>query len=218
MDQSILVVCAHPDDESLGAGGTIASHTMRGVPIDVLCLTGNTTREAEMRAACNELGVRNLITKIRDDFAIDMTVKDEVVQTILDFRPSILITHSRDDYNQNHATCAEIVSQAVEWASHTTIFEDAHRVERIYHMEINSLLSRPHVLVDITESYDIALNALCSHESQIRKANRFYPRFYDVRTLLRGVQAGCQRAEAFTIEMPFHAGPFYPRNSVKSLI
>ncbi len=216
--KSIPVISAHPDDESLGAGGTIASHTASGIPVDVLCLTSNKTRLAELHAACKELGVRKVYAGERDDFAIDLDLRQEVVDTILESRPSVIITHSIEDYNVNHVVCSELVDQTVEWASHSTIFEDAHRVERIYHMEINSLLSRPHVIVDISTTYDPALSALKKHESQLEKADGFYVKFYDARTRLRGVQGSCERAEAFTIKIPFHAGPFYPENSVKRLI
>ncbi|MHA2425540.1 MAG: PIG-L deacetylase family protein [Candidatus Thorarchaeota archaeon] len=216
-DKSILVIGAHPDDESLGAGGTIVSHTSSGIPVDVLCLTSNKTRLAELESACKELGVRKVYAGERDDFAIDLDLRQEVVEVILESRPSVVITHSPEDYNVNHVVCSELVDQAVEWASHSTIFENAHRVERIFHMEINSLLSRPHVIMDISATYDTALLALKNHESQLGKANGFYVKFYDARTRLRGVQGSCERAEAFTIKIPFHAGPFYPENSVKSL-
>lgn len=216
--KSILVISAHPDDESLGAGGTIASHISLGIPVDVLCLTSNKTRLAELNTACKELGVRKVYAGEREDFAIDLDLRQEVVDTILESRPSVIITHSIEDYNVNHVVCSELVDQAVEWASHSTIFENAHRVERIYHMEINSLLSRPHVIVDISTNYDSALSALKKHESQLEKADGFYVKFYDARTHLRGVQGSCERAEAFTMKIPFHAGPFYPENSVKRLI
>lgn len=218
LTSSILVVCAHPDDESLGAGGTIAAHTGHGIPVDVLCLTANDTRKSELEAACKTLGVREVYVGIRDDFAIDMTLRDEVIKVILKSRPTVIITHSTDDYNLNHVQCSDLVSQSAEWASHVTIYEDAHKVERIYHMEVNSLLSRPQVFVDITDSYDVAVQALGQHKSQLKKADSFYTKFYDARTRLRGVQAACARAEAFTIEIPFHVGPFYPHNSVKQLI
>ncbi|MCF2136604.1 MAG: PIG-L family deacetylase [Candidatus Thorarchaeota archaeon] len=216
-DDSILVVCAHPDDESIGGGGTIAAHAAQGHSVDVLCLTGTEVRNRELREACRVLGVRDLYACLRADFEIDLSLVDDVAQTILKSRPRIILTHSPSDYNRGHVMCSQIVNEAVEWASHTTMFENAHRVEQVYHMEINSLLNRPTVMVDITLHYETALQALQCYSSQIQKADGFYPRLYDSRTRLRGVQAGCQRAEAFSLHVPIHAGPFYPSNNVRSL-
>ncbi len=215
---TILVVVAHPDDESIGTGGTIRRHVDQGVNVDVHCMTGNKERNEELKAACGILGVRNLYMSERDDFAIDDELKNEVIGAILKSRPTIVITHHSSDYNHNHQQCAMIVNRAVEWASHTTIFDDAHRVERIYNMEINTMISRPNVHVNITESYPAALAALKKHKSQIKKAGSFYEKLYDARTRLRGVQAKCKRAEAFSITLPEHAGPFYEKNSVDRLI
>ena len=215
---SVLVVVAHPDDECIGAGGTIKKHCDAGNPVDIHCMTGNETRNAEMQEASSILGARNLYLSERDDFAIDESLRNEVVGAILKTRPKIVITHSFDDYNVNHQQCAKVVFDAVEWASHVTVFENAHRVEKIYNMEINTLISHPHVYVDISDTYQSSLNALQAHKSQTSKANNFYEKLYDTRTRLRGVQAGCERAEAFSITMPEHAGPFYRENSVTSLI
>jgi LmbE family N-acetylglucosaminyl deacetylase len=215
---TILLVVAHPDDESIGAGGTIRRHTDLGVAVDIHCMTGNKERNEELKAACGILGARNLYLSERDDFAIGQDITNEVVGAILKSRPSIVITHHSSDYNRNHQQCAEIVNQAVEWASHITIFDDAHRVERIYNMEVNTLISRPNVHVDISDSYPAALAALKKHKSQIKKADSYYVKLYDARTHLRGVQAKCKRAEAFSITLPEHAGPFYEKNSVDRLI
>lgn len=215
---SILVVVAHPDDESIGAGGTIRKHVNLGNPVDVHCMTGNDIRNEEMKTACGILGVRNLFLSNRDDFAIDHSLRNEVVGAILKTRPTIVITHFSGDYNINHQHCAQIVFDAIEWASHTTIFDDAHRVQRIYNMEINTMIPRPHVYVDITDTYNYSLGALKEHKSQIEKADFFYEKLYDTRTRLRGAQAKCDRAEAFTITLPEHAGPFYRENSVERLI
>jgi LmbE family N-acetylglucosaminyl deacetylase len=215
---TILVVVAHPDDETIGAGGTIKKHTERGVQVDIHCMTGSEERNDELKDACGILGAKNLYLSEREDFAIDMALKNEVVGAILKSRPRIIITHHSIDYNKNHQQCARIVEEAVEWASHTTIFEDAHRVEKIFNMEINTLISRPNVHVDITDSYRAALAALKKHKSQVKKADKFYEKLYDARTRLRGVQSNCERAEAFSITLPEHAGPFYRENSVDLLI
>lgn len=217
-DGSILVITAHPDDECLGAGGTIASHTSQGVDVDLLCLTGSPARNRELKEACKTLGVRNLLMGERDDFAVDGSVEKRIIQAILEWRPDIIITHSEKDYNRNHVAIAKIVADAAEWASHVTQFERAHRVSRIYHMEVNTLLSRPNVMVNVTESYNAALEGLRCHKSQTSKADGYYERFYDARTRLRGVQSACERAEAFSVSLPKHAGPFYPGNHVRRLI
>ncbi|TFF96201.1 PIG-L family deacetylase [Candidatus Thorarchaeota archaeon] len=215
---TILVVAAHPDDETLGAGGTIRKHVEADVSVDVYCMTGNNTRNKELKAACGILGVRNLYLSERDDFAIDTDLTKEVVGAILKSRPDIVITHHPGDYNRNHRICAEIVNEAAEWASHVTVFENAHRVERIYNMEINSLITHPNVLMDISDTYERALAALREHGSQTDKANSFYEKLYDARTKLRGIQSMTSRAEAFTVTNLQHAGPFYKANSVESLL
>jgi len=233
----MLVIAAHPDDECLGAGGTIRRHVELGVPVSVLCLTGNDERNAELNKACQTLGVADVHTSMRGDFDIDwslsheiaqtilrtrpkiiITLSHEIAQTILRTRPKIIITHSAEDYNRNHKLCAQIVMEAVEWASHVTMFDDAHRVDRIYNMEINSLLSCPSIMVDISDCYETATQALKEHKSQISKARGFYANLYAARTSLRGVQAACDRAEAFGLSPLRHAGPFYPVNNVRSLI
>ncbi|RKN03367.1 PIG-L deacetylase family protein [Streptomyces radicis] len=64
----VLVVAPHPDDETLGAGGTIARLTAGGVEVHVLAITcyplprwgaphDSARRRAEFEAACDVLGV-----------------------------------------------------------------------------------------------------------------------------------------------------------------
>ncbi|MGB3717720.1 MAG: PIG-L deacetylase family protein [Candidatus Promineifilaceae bacterium] len=70
----ITVVLAHPDDESFPVGGTLAKYTTEGVQVDLIMATrgeagipGRTAeeaagiREAELRKACEELGVGDLV-------------------------------------------------------------------------------------------------------------------------------------------------------------
>lgn len=75
--KNILVLAPHPDDESLGCGGTVKLLTQAGMQVDVVLMTRGengidapgqqpaaiheqlaVTREAEVRAACAVLGVR----------------------------------------------------------------------------------------------------------------------------------------------------------------
>jgi len=77
--QPVAVISPHPDDESLGCGGTIKHLTQSGVPVDVIYMTRGElgfesieavtakmkgrlaeTRIAEAHAACEVLGVRKV--------------------------------------------------------------------------------------------------------------------------------------------------------------
>ena len=74
MPRSLVAVFAHPDDEAFGCGGTLARYADEGVAVHLLCATrgesGKITdpdidpgsdvaalREAELRAACDVLGI-----------------------------------------------------------------------------------------------------------------------------------------------------------------
>lgn len=74
--RQLLAVFAHPDDESFGPGGTLARYADRGVEVWLLCATRGerarhrgghegdqalaATRESELRAACQVLGITHL--------------------------------------------------------------------------------------------------------------------------------------------------------------
>ena len=68
----MMIICAHPDDETISCGGTIKKFSEQGVDITVVvCTNGNTgidhtrnfekniikTRKEELNNACNILGV-----------------------------------------------------------------------------------------------------------------------------------------------------------------
>jgi N-acetyl-1-D-myo-inositol-2-amino-2-deoxy-alpha-D-glucopyranoside deacetylase len=74
MERTLLVILAHPDDESFGLGGTLARYASEGVNVHLICATrgesGKITdpaidpdtpkgplREAELHASCEALGI-----------------------------------------------------------------------------------------------------------------------------------------------------------------
>ncbi len=113
----LLGVFAHPDDETFCAGGTFARYAEQGAEIMVVSATrgqagqirdaaaGNrrtiaAVREAELRLACERLGV----TKVRCLNHVDGTLADagfpalvdEVAEVIGEFGPDVVITFGPD--------------------------------------------------------------------------------------------------------------------------
>ncbi|MET1178539.1 PIG-L family deacetylase [Peribacillus simplex] len=131
----LLVVLAHPDDESFLCGGTIAKMSERGVHITLLCATkgemgrrmGNpiiTTREAlpelrveELKRACEELGISDLrFLNVRDktiEFESFDLLAERIVKVIREVQPGALVTfHGKYGGHPDH--CA--IGRAAEFA------------------------------------------------------------------------------------------------------
>ena len=105
----VLVVVAHPDDESFGLGAVISAFAADDVVVDVLCLTRGeastlhgvegdlaTIREHELRAAADALGARGVDLRALPDgglAGLDHAIIDrEVERAVAATRPDGILT------------------------------------------------------------------------------------------------------------------------------
>ncbi|MEK3910938.1 PIG-L family deacetylase [Paenibacillus sp. FSL H7-0331] len=111
----ILVVVAHPDDESFICGGTLAKYAKQGSEVTVICATKGElgrrlgkrpftvsresmrrVREGEMREACRALGVQRLeFLDILDktvEFEEYEGLKQRIIDFIEDIQPDVVLT------------------------------------------------------------------------------------------------------------------------------
>ena len=136
----LLGVFAHPDDETFCAGGTFARYAEQGAEIMLVSATrgqagqirdaaaGNrrtiaAVREAELRLACERLG----ITKVRCLHHVDGTLADarfpalvdEVAEVIGEFRPDVVITFGPDGGygHPDHVTISAVTTAACQRAA-----------------------------------------------------------------------------------------------------
>ena len=123
----VLVIAAHPDDEVLGMGGTIAVHTDRGDAVRVLVVTdGSSTqypgdeeirsrKEAEALAAASELGVSDYVHLDFPDMRLDtlahVDVNRVVEEHVRDHEPEVLYT-VQPDVNLDHRALFDAVAVA----------------------------------------------------------------------------------------------------------
>jgi LmbE family N-acetylglucosaminyl deacetylase len=108
---NILVIVAHPDDEVIGMGGTIARLTDEGHKVQVMYLTGGETssghqRKDETIRVAEKLGLQTPIHCCVPDQKLDTyaqsslnTMISEVVQKV---KPNIVYTHAKEDLNIDH--------------------------------------------------------------------------------------------------------------------
>ena len=219
MTGGLLAIVSHPDDETFGCGGTLAKHTRAGKEVLVLCLTCNPrNRRDEFFSAVQALNVEADLLE-RDNVESSPELIREIADYIDDFGPGTIITHLHFDYHREHKACYGVIKDAIEWAAHTTIYEDAWLVNRLLLMEVNTLIPSPSVLVDVSSSYGAKEKAIHQYSTQLAKFPwGYYQRVNRKKAELRGVQCDVEFAEAFIEESLPRDGPFYSEKSTNLLV
>lgn len=156
-----MCVLAHPDDESLGTGGTLAKYAADGVETFLVTATRGErgrfgdveprpeievvgqTRELELRAAADVLGVRELHFLDYIDKDLDQADPEEAIGKIARhlrrIRPQVVITFAPDGAygHPDHIAISQFTTAACVCAADPTFDEAAvptHRVSKLYYM------------------------------------------------------------------------------------
>jgi LmbE family N-acetylglucosaminyl deacetylase len=189
---SVLVVAAHPDDEILGCGGTMARLAREGHEVRTAILAeGMSSRYAQRedadpgqlrqlyaraQQATNKVGARELVLCKLPDNRLDTVPLLEVVKLVEElvarFRPEVIYTHHPGDLNVDHG----VVHRAVLTATRPMA---GQCVREIYAFEVPSSTEwafqrlepsfRPSVFVDITETLETKIDALACYDTETRK-------------------------------------------------
>nr|QFF92406.1 N-acetylglucosaminyl deacetylase LmbE family [Rathayibacter iranicus]QFF92422.1 N-acetylglucosaminyl deacetylase LmbE family [Rathayibacter iranicus] len=215
-----LAIVAHPDDEVLGVGGTLASLSASGVEVfvAVACegvgLRHGTASLDSVRArtshAASLLGVSRCLFGSHglDGRLLADQEQSEVVRyverLIEEVRPQVVFTHASQDIHADHRS----LRVAVLYASRTFVrpfltelmlFETLSSTEQGFGIT-NAF--RPNTFVDVSGHMSAKLAALSLYEEELGPFP--HPRSREAvegLAVVRGAQAGFNRAEAF--EMVF---------------
>ena len=147
----LLYVLAHPDDESLGAGGTLAKYAQEGIETYVVTATRGErgrfgdapespgleivgrTREAELRNAATQLGVREVALLDYLDGDLDRAPAAEAAEKIAvhirRIRPHVVCTFAPDGAygHPDHIAISQLTGAAIVLAA------ESHRVSKFYY-------------------------------------------------------------------------------------
>jgi LmbE family N-acetylglucosaminyl deacetylase len=212
----ILAVVAHPDDEALGAGGTLARHVAEGALVTSVFLTDGVGARGSNDAAVNAraraaheaaklLGCSKPHFFSYPDNRLDEVALLDVVQPlerlIQECRPDVIYTHHGGDLNVDHAICYRAVMTACRPLP-------GSNVRHIYGMEVASSTEwaldgssfQPTRFVDISATIKAKRLALDAYADEMRPAP--HPRSFEAIEALahwRGATAGVDCAEAFTV-------------------
>ena len=213
---NILVVAPHPDDETLGCGGTLLKHKEEGHSIYWLVMTcikqGKEYSEQQVK---NQKDIISLISKEYpfDDYHqadfqscyLDtipiVQLIDEVSNFIRKIKPDIMYLPHPHDIHSDHGrvfdagiSCAK--SFRYPYIKKVRIYETLSETE--FSLNIDGKGFKPNLFIDVSSQLEEKINIMKLYEGEMGKHP--FPRSEDnIRSLatLRGATAGCIFAESF---------------------
>ena len=206
--RNILAVGAHADDVEIGCGGTIVHHARKGDNVYLLVMTTpfytdyNSTilrsleegRTEENKAA--EILGANLINLEFETKKVPYSDESvEAINKIIDkYNIDIIYTHWCHDTHQDHRRTTQSVISAARHTKNILMYEPEYPAGRSY------VGFRNQYYVDITQTFEIKINALKCHKSQVRKYGEdLFIKAVEARARHRGYEIGSRYAECFEV-------------------
>src|SRR5262249_9281205 len=221
--ERVMVITAHPDDSEFGAGGTVAKHVKDGREVTyVIATNGNKgssdrtmtperlarTRETEQRNAARVLGVARVEFLGYEDGELEDTrdLRRDITREIRRWQPDLIITlNPRRTYDhfafwhRDHRITGRVVLDCVYPLArdHLAFAEllpdyEPHKVREVYLIQ----WEQPRVVIDITDTMELELDAMRCHASQIGDFKAFETRMRN-RAATLGQENGYSYAEGF---------------------
>ena len=206
----VLVIAAHPDDELLGCGGTVARHTRAGARVtSVIVCEGESLRygpagvgqRSHVERAADVLGVQDVRMLAFPDQRLDTYTLTDVIgcleQIVKDVQPQVVYGQFGGDVNRDH----QLVFQALLVATRPTesfietvyAFDTASSTEWAYPRTFV-----PDTWIDIGDTLDTKIRAMACYESELREYP--HPRSLEAlkyRARAWGAQVCLEAAEVF---------------------
>jgi LmbE family N-acetylglucosaminyl deacetylase len=216
---NILSIAVHPDDETLGCGGTLLRHISAGDSIHWLIITVAheplfspeqiARQEAQVMAVQKAYPFESLHWLKFPTTCLDTLPMNDLVagirQIVQKLRPQVVFIPNRSDVHSDH----RIVFQASQ-AVFKSFYMRSLGVERILACEVISETEAafsmpestflPNVYVDISDTLDQKLANMQIYQSELH--SEFLPRSVSaIRAMarLRGATIGVEYAEAFML-------------------
>jgi len=218
MKKDVLVIAPHPDDETLGCGGTLLSLKDKNYKIHWLIITeiseenGYTAanilkRGHEIDIVSRKYGFSSVLKMGIPTAKVDEIPKGVLVQKISnvfnEIEPNILFLPYKNDVHTDHKIISECAISCTKWFRYpfleTVLFYETLS-ETDFNIDSTSSNFSPNVYIDISNYLDEKINIMSEYKSEMSEFP--FPRSEKaIRSLayLRGSQCGSDAAEAFEL-------------------
>jgi len=209
-NESVLVICAHSDDQIFGPGGTIAKYAKEGKTIHTIIFSYGEgshpwfakihtvkVRVKEARAVDKFIGGEGVVflgledTKISSQFS-EKKMYQKLRKLIVAYSPTRIFTHSVDDPLPDHRAVNRCVVETVDKMKYPV---------EVYMFDVWTLFnfkkqSYAHIVVDISDTFRTKIKALRLFKSQqLALFSLMWSVYY--RAWFHGKRNGMKYAEVF---------------------
>jgi LmbE family N-acetylglucosaminyl deacetylase len=214
----IIVISAHPDDETLGVGGTLLKHKNKGDEIYWLIVTNIFENQGftKERVASRQLEIDRVaeLFRFKRVFKLNiptMSISSETIisliprisQVFQEIQPEIIYTLNRSDAHSDHRYLSEAVMACTKsfrypYIKKVLMYECISETE--FAPSYPEKVFIPNYYVDISDFIDMKIAIMKVFESELAPAP--FPRSEEnIRALarFRGSTVGCHFAEAFQV-------------------
>ena len=216
--KNVLVVAPHPDDETLGCGGTLLKHKASGDKIHWLIVTGIdeeagysaeriSTRSQEIKTVSTMYGFDSVVNLNLPTTKLDILPMQQLVEmigdAILKIGPEILYVPFPGDIHTDHKVVFQAVAACSKWFRFESIkrilaYETLSETDFATSPDINAFT--PNVFIDISEFLQEKLQIMQIYKSEMG----LFPFPRSEKSIIalaqiRGAAAGCEAAEAFML-------------------
>ena len=215
---TILAIAPHPDDETLGCGGTLLRHRADGDDIHWLILTAMSkefgysakqiiTRDKEITAVTEAYNFASVTQFDLPTARLDSEPLGDIVSAIggafNSIQPVIVYAPFPGDVHSDHRVAFDAVSACCKWFRHSSVRQVVAceiPSETDFGLDPTRAAFRPNLFVNISDFLDDKIRIMKTYDGEM--GDFPFPRSEQaIRALAhnRGSQTGCDAAEAFMI-------------------
>ena len=208
--ETIIVFCAHSDDQIIGVGGTLAKYAKEDKKIFTYIFSyGESshphlkrkviveTRVKESQKADRIIGGQGVVFFGIDEGKFpeqidENKIKEKMIKIIEEKKPSKIFTHSIDDPHPDHKSIFNTVMAVMDKTKHSA---DVYCFE-IWNPFTIRHSNKPKMVVDIKETFKTKIKAANAFKSQKITMVTMIPAIYS-RAIINGLNNGIRYAEVF---------------------
>ena len=212
MRNKVLIIAVHPDDETLGCGGTLLKHKENSDEIHWLICTTLDNKHSHYKTRENEMervsklyefdSLHNLRLKTMqvDEYSMSKLI-GKISKVVNEVQPNIIYLPFKGDVHSDHRKIFEVAYSCTKSFRYPFI-KKIYMMETLSETEFAPSAKEdsfvPNVFVDISEYMDKKIELMNIYENEMGKHP--FPRSErNIRALAayRGATAGCNYAESF---------------------